>query len=192
MRSEADRLKFIELRASGKSYESISKDIGICKSTCSEWGQQLKKEIGALKTDMIEEVQHSYRLNKVARLEDLGTIRRKLKTEIDNIDFSSVPPEKLLDLYLKYNQIIKDEYINIRPIKVNATNLTAIDIFNEISEIQNSVYSGEISIDEAIKESTIIASKLKTFETTIMEDRIIVLENAKKNEANNDDSDDDI
>lgn len=49
MHTEETKNKFIELRASGLSYDKIAAEIGVTKKTLREWGNEFADEIADLK-----------------------------------------------------------------------------------------------------------------------------------------------
>lgn len=109
MENQKMKEQFIQLRAQGVSYSNISKKIGKSKQTLIDWGKELEEEIRNLKAIELEAIYEKYFLFKEARLQSFGIIAQRIKEEIENRDFSDIPTEKLLDMFLKYNSIIKEE-----------------------------------------------------------------------------------
>jgi len=103
--------KFIELRAKGWSFDKIAKELGKAKQTLIDWSKELQLEIANLKALELEALYESYFLLKENRLQSLGGMLNKIKTEIESRDFSNVPTDKLLDLLLKYSNQVKDEVV---------------------------------------------------------------------------------
>lgn len=103
--------KFIELRAKGWSFDKIAKEIGKAKQTLIDWSKELQDEIANRKALELEAIYESYYLLKENRLQSFGAMLNKIKIEVESRDLSDVPTEKLLDLFLKFNNQIKEEVI---------------------------------------------------------------------------------
>jgi len=109
MENHKTKEQFIQLRAQGLSYSNISKEIGKSKQTLIDWGKELEEEIRNLKAIELEAIYEKYFLLKKARLQSFGIVTQRIRQEIESRDFSDIPTEKLLDMFLKYNSIIKQE-----------------------------------------------------------------------------------
>lgn len=59
--------EFILQRAEGLSYDKISKELGISKSTCSNWEKELKEEINNLKSQQLNDLYERYYMTREAR-----------------------------------------------------------------------------------------------------------------------------
>jgi F0F1-type ATP synthase delta subunit len=109
MKNTDQKLKFVELRGKGYSYDKISTELNVNKSTLLDWGRDLEDEIQTYKSHELENLLSSYLLVKEHRLKSLGTILGKLQHEMDRRDLGSLATDKLLELYLKYDNQIKVE-----------------------------------------------------------------------------------
>jgi intein-encoded DNA endonuclease-like protein len=109
MENHKTKEQFIQLRAQGLSYSNISKEIGKSKQTLIDWGKELEEEIKNLKAIELKAIYEKYFLLKKARLQSFGIVTQRIRQEIESRDFSDIPTEKLLDMFLKYNSIIKQE-----------------------------------------------------------------------------------
>jgi transposase-like protein len=103
--------RFIELRAQGMSFDKIAQELGKAKQTLIDWSKELEEEIANYKALELETLYESYYLLKEARLKQFGGIVNKLTEELQNRDLSDVPTDKLLDLYLKYSDKVKEEVV---------------------------------------------------------------------------------
>ena len=56
MKSQETKAEFTKLRASGKSFDYIAKELSISKSTCSSWEKELKDAIAELKQEQLNEL----------------------------------------------------------------------------------------------------------------------------------------
>jgi hypothetical protein len=59
----------------------------------------------------LDSLYESYSLYKEARLKTLGEILSKLKKEVDNRDLTDLPTDRLLDLFLKYEGVVKESLV---------------------------------------------------------------------------------
>lgn len=110
MKSQEQKREFIRLRAEGKSLRAIEAEIGVSKSSLSEWEKELRAEIERLRAENLEELYSSYGMAKEARIRRIGDTLRRIDTALDEVDLSALSPEKLLDYKLKYQAALKDEY----------------------------------------------------------------------------------
>ena len=103
--------RFIELRAKGYSLDKIAKELGKAKQTLLDWSRDLDQEIAQAKALELDSLYESYSLYKEARLKTLGEILSKLKKEVDNRDLTDLPTDRLLDLFLKYEGVVKESLV---------------------------------------------------------------------------------
>ena len=101
--------RFIELRAKGYSFDKIALELNKAKQTLIDWSRELKEEIEIRKATELELIYESYFLLKKSRLQSLGDILLRIETEIEQRSLSTIPTDKLLDIYLKYSNQIKAE-----------------------------------------------------------------------------------
>jgi hypothetical protein len=103
--------RFIELRAKGYSFDKIAKELGKAKQTLLDWSRDLDQEIAQAKALELDSLYESYSLYKEARLKTLGEILLKLKKEVDKRDLTDLPTDRLLDLFLKYEGVVKESLV---------------------------------------------------------------------------------
>ena len=103
--------KFIELRAQGYSFDKIAKELGKAKQTLIDWSKELEDEIANLKALELDALYEKYYLHKETRLQTFGELLSKIKKEVDSRSLSDVSTEKLLELYLKYLSLAKEEVV---------------------------------------------------------------------------------
>jgi len=101
--------QFITLRAKGLSLEKISKQIGKCRQTLSNWNFELQEEIANTKAIELEALFEECLATKQHRLKELCNLLSKINNELDKRDLSSISDDKLIDLKLKVNIQLKDE-----------------------------------------------------------------------------------
>jgi hypothetical protein len=103
--------QFIELRAKGWSFDKIAKELGKAKQTLIDWSKELQEVIANRKAIELEALYESYYLQKENRLQGFGAMLTKIKEEVERRDLSDIPTDKLLELFLKYNTQVKEEYV---------------------------------------------------------------------------------
>jgi IS30 family transposase len=114
--------KFIELRAKGWSFDRIAKELGRAKQTLIDWSKDLQEEIANRKALELEALYETYYLQRESRLQMFGAMLTKIKEEVESRDLSDVPTDKLLELFLKYNNQIREEIVE--PIYKSSQELT--------------------------------------------------------------------
>ena len=102
--------QFITLRAKGHSLERISKKLGKCRQTLSNWNSELQEEIANTRSIELEALFEEYFLTKENRIKTFLQLLEKINKELDKRDFQAVSDDKLVDLKLKINQQLRGEY----------------------------------------------------------------------------------
>ena len=108
--------QFIELRAKGLSYAKIARRMKLSRNTLASWSQELEAEIASLKAMELESLQEQYFLLKEGRIKLLGETLKGLQEELKKRDLAGVSTDKLLDMWLKVYQELKEEAIEVRPL----------------------------------------------------------------------------
>lgn len=170
--------EFIRLRAAGRSYSFIEKALHIGKGTCSAWEKELEAAISDLKREQLEELYSAYFMTKEARIKRLGETLNSLDDTLKGVDLSKIPPEKLLEYKLKYTEALKNEYTGGgRPYQMNTEKTDPKDIVKALSNLLERVRAGEITTDQATKESAVITSLLRAYDTVEIKEKLTALEN---------------
>lgn len=178
MKPQGQKLEFVKLRAEGKSYTTISKELHISKSTCSLWEKELKEEVNELKQERLDELYCSYCMHKEARIKRLGKLLNDIDTAIDLHSVNAVPTEKLLELRLKYQKALKEEYQgDTEPFKIDTDRLNAKDIVTALSDLLNRIRAGAVTAEQANKESVVITNLLRAFDTVEVKNKMGAIEN---------------
>lgn len=162
MKPQELKQKFIELRADGHSYSSIQKELGIAKGTCSKWERELADEIATLKRDNLTALYTSYHMTKEARIRKLGDTLSKIDTALAKVDLSEVPADKLLDYKLKYEEALRKEYT---PAGKPLGDINQHTILTAMGDLLDRVRAGEVTPEQATRESTVLANLLKAYDT---------------------------
>ncbi|MDS4714713.1 helix-turn-helix domain-containing protein [Streptococcus pneumoniae] len=175
MKSQETKTEFIKLRASGKSFDYIAKKLSISKSTCSSWEKELKDAIAELKQEQLNELYDAYFMTKEARIKKLGGVLDKIDDTLEQADLAEVPLEKLLDFKLKYTEALKNEYVQTANISKFSGQVTADGILKALGGLLERVQNGEVSQEQANRESTILANLLKAYDTVELQAQLDTL-----------------
>lgn len=179
MRPIEDKVKYVQLRAEGKSYRTIAKEIGISKDTCSKWEAELREEIAERKSEQLQALYESYHMTREARIKQLGDTVKTIDKAIDVIGLDEANPEKLLDLKLKYFTALKDEYL---PVNNEASTFIGTNsdymqnVLVALNDLLLRVRAGEVTTEQATKESAIIANLLKAIEVRDIKHKLEAIE----------------
>jgi hypothetical protein len=107
---------FVQLRAKGLPYLRIAERLGVAKSTLANWNAELEAQIASARAMELEALQDEFFLLKEGRIRLLGEQLQRLRQELTNRDLSSVPTDKLMELLLKYQATLKEEFVEVRPL----------------------------------------------------------------------------
>ena len=77
------KLRFVELRASGHSYAAIAKDLHVSKATLANWNKELETEIASAKAIELEALLEEFYLLKEGRIRLLGGLLQRLREELE-------------------------------------------------------------------------------------------------------------
>lgn len=176
MKDQETRQKFIKLRAEGNSFSKIANELDISKATCSEWQKQYEKAIAKLQKDKLEELYQSYGMLKDQRITSIGNTLRKIDNAIQEADFSSVDPAKLLEIKLKYQEALKNEYTPTSYPNDKETDSTKI--FSQISNLIQRIKNGDVSDKEAGIELKALSTALSAYDKTVLETKLDNLKEA--------------
>ena len=176
MKPQETKNRFIQLRAERKSFDHIAKELNISKSTCSEWEKECKEAIALLKAEQLEELYTAYSMTKEARIKELGDTLDKVNTALAAADLEAMPPEKLLDFKLKYTEALKEEYIPTGSGFSFKGNIKSTDIVQALGDLLDRVKAGEITTDQASRESAVLQNLLKAYETVEIKAKLEALE----------------
>ena len=107
---------FVQLRAKGLPYLRIAERLGVAKSTLANWNAELEAQIASARAMELEALQEEFFLLKEGRIRLLGEQLQRLRQELADRDLSSVPTDKLMELLLKYQAALKEEFVEMRPL----------------------------------------------------------------------------
>ncbi|MCU0598701.1 MAG: hypothetical protein MUE70_05500 [Desulfobacterales bacterium] len=109
MKDTKTKEKFLELRAAGKSFDSIASELKTSKQTLIAWAKDLQTEISNLKAIELEKLQELYFMTKAERIKLFGEKLKSIKEELEKRNFADLSTERLLDYFVKYSEILKSE-----------------------------------------------------------------------------------
>lgn len=176
MKPQEQKTEFVRLRAEGKSYSVIARALNISKGTCSAWERELKGAIAELKQEQLNELYTSYYMTKEARIRKLGDTLNKINTALEEVDLSQVQPEKLLEYKLKYSEALKEEYTGSGKAFQFTGLIEPEDIVTALGDLLNRVRAGDVTPEQASKESAIIASLLRAYDTVEVKNKLDTIE----------------
>lgn len=175
MKPQETKAEFIRLRAEGKSYSYIADTLHISKATCTSWERELKDAIAELKQEQLNELYSSYYMTKEARIRKLGDTLESINTALDGADLTTVAPEKLLDFKLKYTEALKEEYTSGGKPYQFSEGIKPQDIVAALGDLLNRVRAGEVTAEQAGRESAVIANLLKAYDTVEVQTKLDAL-----------------
>lgn len=176
MKPQETKTEFIRLRAEGRSYSYIADTLHISKSTCTDWERELKAQITELRQEQLNELYSSYAMTKEARIKKLGDALESIDTALAGADLSTIPPEKLLDFKLKYTEALKEEYTGTdAPFKFSEK-IEPKEIVKALGDLLERIRAGEITTEQAQRESTVIANLLKAYDTVEVKAKLDALD----------------
>jgi post-segregation antitoxin (ccd killing protein) len=167
---------FIRLRAEGKSYTAIGKELNISKATCTAWEKELKAEIADKKKEQLEEMYEAYYMTREARITKLGQTLESIEDALSQVDLTQVSPEKLLDYKLKYMEALKQEFIDTTPAIPLDDSFNPRDIIVVLADLLKRIRNRETNMDQASRETMVIANILKAYETVELKAKLETIE----------------
>jgi transposase len=176
MGKEEQKVKFIHLRAKGYSFAKIAKELGVSKSTLSNWSQELEEQIARAKAMELEALQEEYYILKEGRIKLLGEQLRAIQQELNGRDLSKVNTDRLMELQLKYFGELKEEYVEPRLVDKTGIKLNSKDIAEQLQSILTRYRAGEINESQAKQQQAILQAMLKAIEQTELEARLEKIE----------------
>jgi len=130
MKDQKTKMRYIELRAQGMSYDKIARELEVSKQTLINWSKEFAIEIANLKAIELESLQERYYLTKSKRIEFLGKKLAAVQDELENRDLKDIQTDKLFDLFIKYTNALKKEEVEI---VFQETNIPGLGDFTQVS-----------------------------------------------------------
>lgn len=115
-------------------------------------------------------------MKKEGRIRQLGDTLARIEEALQATDLTEVPPEKLLDLKLKYREALQKEYITTQPAFKLKDSINPRDIVTALGDLLDRVRAGEISNEQANRESLILSNLLRAYEQVEIKAKLDELE----------------
>ena len=112
MKDLKTREKFVELRAEGRSFDSIAQELNVSKSALLKWSQELEKEINNAKYYAYQRLIEQYKLTKVERANFIMQALQRVNEAIEQKDVKTLSIKELLMLSEKFDNQLKDIMLN--------------------------------------------------------------------------------
>lgn len=172
MKPQEMKLDFIRMRAEGQSYEKIAQALHISKATCTAWEREMKADIAKLQQEGLNELYTAYGMAKEARIRRIGDTLQRIDTALGEADFTTVAPERLLDLKLKYQQALRDEFTGLTPPPPMENGGTPEELQAAFADIYARVRKGDITPEQAGQELKALTSILTAYQAVETKERI--------------------
>ena len=104
--TEDTKQNFVELRAKGNSYDTISNKLSVSKPTLIQWSSELEYEISNYKAIEREALRENYLASKEHRIKILGSQLKMVREELKNRDLSEVSTNKLIEPSIKLSDAL--------------------------------------------------------------------------------------
>lgn len=101
--------RFVRLRALGKPYSEIEKELGVTKKTLLAWERELREDIKKEQAVEIEHLRAVYWEDKRGRIDLLRERQKRLHDEERTRDLSDIPTAKLMALEVQTSEQLKKE-----------------------------------------------------------------------------------
>ena len=168
MKSHEQKAEFVRLRAEGKSYAVIAATLHISKSTCAAWELKLKNAIMELKQEHLNELYNSYHMTKEARIKRLGSTLNEINIALEKVDFSCMPPEKLLEYKLRYAKALKEEYTgNEASYHFAVDEIEPKNVVVALWDLLNRLKAREITPEQANRENAVISNLSEAYDMAV-------------------------
>lgn len=174
MKPNESKLKFVQLRAEGRSFNYIAQCLHISQTTCVKWERELANQIDDSKRACFAELLQSFGMAKEARIKRLGEALKRIDEALEAIDFTNIDPAKLLELKLKYMEALKAEYVGGDFCRL--VNVDSKSILEAFADLLNRTKAGEVATEQGRGEAAILSRLLKAYELTETEGRLDEIE----------------
>lgn len=110
----------------------------------------MRAEIAIAKQEALSAVYDEFGLQKAARIRRLGRTLQQIDNALDQIDLSTLPPDKLLSMKLKYAEALRAEYTGAEePLPIGGDRGKEENVFYLFSSLLDRVRNGETTVQQA-------------------------------------------
>lgn len=128
------RNQFVELRAQGKSFASISEALGVSKPTLIEWSRERSEDVSNLTAINQEAMRERLRITKEHELSLLSQRLGEVKNELEKRTLEDVSTDKLYGIFFKLIRELRGEQ---KPLELQAVSFDPLeDAFSSIKKWQ--------------------------------------------------------
>lgn len=109
MKDSETREKFLELRAKGKSYAQITRQIGVSKPTLIKWSQQYAEQLEHLRGEEMSALCERFRITREHRVERFTNLINRLEDQLISRDLTELKTYSLITLYINLMRAVRSE-----------------------------------------------------------------------------------
>ena len=177
MKKLSDKEKFLELRIDGESLRGAAARLKIAPSTALRWDKEFSAQINEAQQARIERLYTACGVRKEARLTRIAANLEAIGTALKSVDFTAIPPERLLELQLKYMGAAKREYTPLSGITLTGDGSPA-EAYSALTDLLLRVRAGDTTEAQAKSELAVLDTLLKAREALETEKRLSAIEEA--------------
>lgn len=177
MKKLSDKEKFLELRIDGVSLRGAAAQLKIAPSTASRWDKEFSAQINETQQERLERLYTACGVRKEARLTRIAANLEAIGAALKEVDFTAIPPERLLELQLKYMGAAKREYTQPSDTPLTGDGSPA-EAYAALIDLLRRVRNGDTTEAQSKGELAILDTLLKAREALETEKRISALEEA--------------
>lgn len=132
MKSQETKEKFIQLRAEGRSFDSIANELSTSKTTLIKWSREFDREINNAQYFASQSLIEQYKITKRERIKYITKELEKIYNALGQKDYNELSVKDLIFLKEKFEDDLKKELVNIEYrtgefIKIDHNNLNLFD-----------------------------------------------------------------
>ena len=101
--------KFVELRAEGRSFDSIADELKMSKTTLIKWSQELDREISNAKFFAYQRLTEQYKITNQERINCLMRKLQEINKALDKKDYNELSVKELLNIQEKLENKLLNE-----------------------------------------------------------------------------------
>ena len=103
------RLRFVVLRAEGKSLSTCAQELSVTRQTLANWEREHEEEIQNRRAMELDALGEAFFMKTQGRIKLIGDALLRVKEELEKRDLSTVPTAKLFELQFKLVNELRKE-----------------------------------------------------------------------------------